>query len=69
MTKVVVDVTAIGRKGGQATAASRTPAEREEAARMAVQARWDAYYAAHPEKLKAKKEREARKRQKKKAQK
>ena len=53
--KVVVDVTELGRKGGFATAAKRTEKERKEAARQAIKARWDAYYAAHPEKLAAKK--------------
>jgi general stress protein YciG len=38
--KVVVDVTELGRAGGKATAANRTPEERSEAARKAVQARW-----------------------------
>lgn len=36
----VVDVTEMGRLGGQATAANRTAKERSEAARKAVQARW-----------------------------
>ena len=56
--KIVVDVVELGRKGGQATAANRTPAERKAAAALAIKARWDAYYKAHPEKLKAKKEKE-----------
>jgi hypothetical protein len=55
--KVVVDVTEIGRLGGQATAANRTAKERLDASRKAIKARWDAYYVAHPEKLKAKRER------------
>ena len=59
--KVIVDVTELGRLGGRATAANRTPAERKAAALAAIQARWEAYYAAHPEKLQAKLEREARK--------
>jgi len=59
--KLIVDVTELGRLGGRATAANRSPKEREVAARCAVEARWDAYYAAHPEKLQAKLEREARK--------
>jgi len=54
----IVDVTEMGRLGGLATAASRKPEERRAAARKAIQARWDAYYEAHPEKLKAKLERE-----------
>jgi hypothetical protein len=53
----VVDVTELGRAGGKATAANRTPAERKQAARKAIRARWHAYYKAHPEKLKAKLER------------
>lgn len=53
--KVLVDVVKLGRAGGFATAANRTPEERKAAARQAVQARWAAYYAAHPEKAKAKK--------------
>lgn len=53
--KVVVDVTEIGRKGGKATAANRTEKERKAAARHAIKARWDAYYAANPEKLAEKK--------------
>jgi hypothetical protein len=48
--KVTVDVTELGRLGGAATAANRTPEERQKAAKKAIKARWDAYYAAHPEK-------------------
>lgn len=48
--KIIVDVTEMGRLGGAATAANRTPEERSEAARKAVQARWDAYRAAKGEK-------------------
>jgi hypothetical protein len=59
--KLIVDVTELGRQGGRATAANRTPEERKAAAQLAVEARWAAYYAAHPDKLKAKLEREARK--------
>jgi hypothetical protein len=58
---VMVDVAAIGSLGGSARAASLSAEERQEASRQAVNARWDAYYAAHPEKLKAKLEREAKK--------
>jgi len=36
----VIDVTELGRAGGHATAAARTPEERSEAARKAVNARW-----------------------------
>ena len=59
--KLIVDVTELGRRGGRATAATRTPEERQIAARSAVEARWAAYYAANPDKLQAKLEREARK--------
>jgi hypothetical protein len=58
--KVVVDVTELGRAGGLATAKARTPAERQAAAKIAVQARWDAYYKLHPEKVKAKRARAAK---------
>jgi hypothetical protein len=50
----IIDVTEMGRKGGQATAANRTDEERKEASAKAIRARWDAYYKLHPEKLKAK---------------
>ena len=50
--RFVIDVTEAGRKGGAATAANRTAAERQEAARKAIQARWEKYYAEHPEKRK-----------------
>ena len=50
----VVDVTELGRKGGRATAAKRTPEQRKAAAQLAIKARWDAYYKAHPERLEAK---------------
>jgi hypothetical protein len=62
--RLIIDVEEMGRKGGLATAANRTPAERKAAAVAAIQARWAAYYQAHPEKLKAKLEREAKKRRK-----
>ena len=48
-TTRIVDVTEMGRLGGRATAASRTAEERKAAARKAIQARWEAYYAVHPE--------------------
>ena len=53
----IIDVTELGRAGGKATAARRTAKERKAASVVAIRARWDAYYAAHPEKLKAKLER------------
>jgi hypothetical protein len=46
---------ALGRKGGKATAESLTKAERKESAKKAIEARWAAYYAANPDKLKSKK--------------
>jgi hypothetical protein len=48
-----------GRKLAKARAKSLTAKERKEIASAAVNARWDAYYAAHPEKLKAKLEKAA----------
>lgn len=62
-TKVtrVIDVTELGRAGGKATAANRTPKERSAAARIAIKARWEAYYAAHPEKVKTKRPASSRK--------
>ncbi len=59
LIKVVrfVDVAELGRAGGTATAANRTPAERKQAAKLAIRARWEAYYKANPDKLKAKMER------------
>jgi hypothetical protein len=59
--KIIVDVTEIGRKGGQARAANLTDSELAESARTASKARWEQYYRDNPEKLKARKEREARK--------
>jgi hypothetical protein len=55
----------IGRKGGRARVTKGVgaleKADRIELAHKAVSARWEAYYKAHPEKLKAKLERDARK--------
>ncbi len=56
----VVDVTEMGRAGGKARAEKLSADELSEQGRNAVQARWDRYYKAHPEKLKAKLEREAK---------
>ena len=56
-----MDVAEIGRLGGSARAANLSASERSEASRLAVNARWQAYYAAHPEKLQAKLEKQARK--------
>lgn len=57
----IIDVIAMGRAGGKATAASRTPKERLAAARKAIKARWDKYYKDHPEKLKMKRSGASRK--------
>ena len=59
--KIVVDVTEIGRKGGKARAANLSAKELSDGASSAAAARWEQYYRDHPEKLKARKEREARK--------
>jgi len=48
----IVDVTEMGRKGGHARAAALSPEQRKAAARKAIEARWEAYYKAHPEKRK-----------------
>jgi hypothetical protein len=52
-----IDVAVIGSKGGTARAANLSAEELAEASRRASNARWEAYYAAHPEKLRAKLER------------
>jgi hypothetical protein len=57
----LVDTKKIGAKGGKARAANLSAKELSESARNAVKARWEQYYRDHPEKLKARKEREARK--------
>ena len=41
-----------GLVGGKRRAAALTPKRRSEIARQAAKARWEAYYAAHPEKRK-----------------
>ena len=48
----------LGRKGGKARARNLSPKELSDQGRNAVQARWDTYYKAHPEKLRKKKTRE-----------
>ena len=57
----LIDTAKIGKKGGEARAANLSPKARSESAREASRARWDTYYREHPEKLKAKKNREAKK--------
>jgi hypothetical protein len=51
----------LGRKGGKNSRKYLEPGEATALAQRAAKERWDAYYRAHPEKLKAKLEREARK--------
>ena len=58
--KIKIDVTELGRAGGHARAANLSEAELSAAGSKAIKARWDAYYAAHPEKLKAKLEKAAK---------
>jgi hypothetical protein len=59
--KKLIDPSEIGKKGGTNSRKYLEPAEATALAQRAAKERWDAYYAAHPEKLKAKLEREARK--------
>jgi hypothetical protein len=56
----LVDTAAIGSLGGAARAANMSAKERQQSARNAIKARWEAYYQAHPEKLQARHEREAK---------
>jgi hypothetical protein len=51
----------LGRKGGKARAITHSAEELSEAGKAAIKARWDAYYRLHPEKLKAKLARQAKK--------
>jgi hypothetical protein len=57
----LIDPVEIGAKGGKARASRLSDKQLSAASSVAANARWEAYYAAHPEKLKAKLEREARK--------
>ena len=59
--KIIVDVTKLGSLGGKARARKLSAEELSAGARTAVNARWEKYYRDHPDKLKARKEREARK--------
>jgi hypothetical protein len=59
--KRLIDPVEIGAKGGKARANRLSDEELSAASSVAANARWAAYYAAHPDKLKAKLEREARK--------
>jgi hypothetical protein len=57
--KVTIDVTEIGRKGGQARIANMTAAELSKASSKASNARWEEYYRLNPQKLEERKRREA----------
>ena len=59
--KLIVDPVEIGTKGGKNSRKYMTTGEASALAEVAAKARWEAYYAAHPEKLKARQEREAKK--------
>ncbi len=60
MVTITVDTAKIGRLGGRKRAANMSAEQRQESASSAANARWQAYYAAHPEKLKEKLARAAR---------
>lgn len=57
----LIDPVEIGAKGGKNSRRYMTADEASLLAAGAANARWEAYYAAHPDKLKAKLEREAKK--------
>jgi hypothetical protein len=59
--RTLVDVAEIGRLGGANSRKNLLPSEATALAQKAVNARWEAYYAAHPEKLQAKLERQVKK--------
>ena len=59
--KKLIDPAEIGAKGGRKSRSYMSHDEATALAQKAARERWNAYYAAHPDKLKAKLEREARK--------
>ena len=59
--RITIDVTELGRAGGHARAANLSKAELSAAGSKAIAARWEQYYKDHPEKLKAKLERQKKK--------
>ena len=69
VTVIQVDTAKIGRLGGQARARNLTAKERSESSRKAAQAKWEAYYAEHPEKRKTARTAASRNKVKKKAKK
>lgn len=56
---VRINATASGALGGSARAANLTPTQRKAASKRANKARWDKYYALHPEKIRPKRKRRA----------
>jgi len=60
-SRKLIDPAEIGAKGGKNSRRYMTTDEASALAEGAAKARWDAYYRAYPEKLKARQEREARK--------
>ena len=60
MTLITVDTAKIGRKGGK-NSRKNLPDGGTALGQAAAKARWDAYYAANPDKLKAKLKRAKRK--------
>ena len=61
LSMTLVDTKKIGAKGGKARAENLSGKELAASARSAAKARWEQYYRDHPEKLKARREKEARK--------
>lgn len=57
----LIDTREMGREGGRARAANLSDKELSASSSLASRARWDKYYREHPEKLKAKLEREKKK--------
>ena len=59
--KVIVDVEELARAGGYARGKKLSAQELSQAGKSAVNARWESYYREHPEKLKARQDREKKK--------
>ena len=59
--KKLIDPVVIGAKGGKNSRKYLTDEEAAALGQSAAKARWEQYYRDHPEKLKARQEREARK--------
>jgi hypothetical protein len=56
---VKINTTASGRLGGTARAAKLSPSQLRAAAKKANKAKWDKYYAAHPDKVRPKRKQRA----------